>query len=272
MRIFRKRLFVYTMLLSIPVVAISYSNKSVPAPNAVGPADSLTEEMSGIERSSGHEGKINVKQEVHLFKVEAFNKEAKAQWGLEGESANVVLDKINIKNLKATYNGDGITFTISADKAIYDKSTLDIELNNNIIAVTSDGGVLVTDYARWDSKAEEIQTDSHVIVRRENITCLGRGMVSKPRLKLVTLREDIEVKIAPDKVIICDGPFEVDHKKSVAIFNNNVRITDKDSQTYTDKLTVYLNPETNEVSRIVTEGNVRVVHTGDVTGMGEMAF
>ena len=39
---------------------------------------------------------------------------------------------------------------------------------------------------------------------------------------------------------------------------------------YTDKLTVYLNPETNGVSRIVTEGNVKVVYRGDLEDMGDL--
>jgi len=215
---------------------------------------------------------IDIKQKVYSFKVEGFSKDKKIQWGLEGESATIVLNKVNINNLKAVYRGDDITLTLFADKAVYDKDTQDVELKDNIIGETSDGGKFVTDYARYDAKKEEILTDSYVTVSRENIICKGKGLVTKPRLKQVVFQEEIEVDIAPDKKIFCSGPFELDHKKSMAIFNNNVKIIDKDSETFADKLTVYLNPETNQVDRIITEGNVRVVHRGDVTEMGKVSF
>jgi len=131
---------------------------------------------------------------------------------------------------------------------------------------------MVTDYAKWNAENEEITTDSYVIIKRQNIMCTGRGLITRPHLKWVTFREEVEVDIAPDKKILCSGPFEIDHEKNVAIFNNNVKIIDKESETFTDRLTVYLNPDTNEVERVVTEGNVRVVHRGDVEDMGKMEF
>ncbi len=213
-----------------------------------------------------------VKQEVYTFKVEGFNEDQKVQWGLEGESARVIEDKINIKNLHGVYYGDDMTFVVFADSAVYDKKTQDIELKTNIVGKTSDGGEFITDYAKWNAKSEEITTDSRVIVKRQNITCAGRGVVTKPRLKWVLFREEVEVDIAPDKKIVCSGPFELDQAENKAIFNDDVKITDKESETFTDKLTVYLNAGTNEIERIVTEGNVKVVHRGDIEDMGKVSF
>ncbi|OGW75088.1 MAG: LPS export ABC transporter periplasmic protein LptC, partial [Omnitrophica bacterium RBG_13_46_9] len=211
-------------------------------------------------------------QEVYSFKVQGFNNEKKVCWGLEGKSASVVMDEINITDLKAVYYGDDMTLTIFADRAVYDKATQDIELKDNIVGRTSDGSQLVTDYAKWNARTEEITTDSLVLIKRENITCRGKGLVTKPRLKWVTFRNDVEVDIVPDKKIVCSGPFELDHIKNIAIFNNDVKITDKDSETFTDRLTVYLDPETNKIARLVTEGNVRVVHRGKIEDMGKISF
>ncbi len=227
-------------------------------------------DASGAQISQKAEPQI--KQEVYAFKVEGFDEARKVQWELEGESANVVLDEINIRDLRGIYYGDDATFTIFADSAVYNKKTQDIELKDNIVGKTSDGGELVTDYAKWNAKNEEITTDSYVIIKRQNIVCMGRGLVTRPRLKRVTFRKEIEVDIAPDKKILCDGPFEIDHEKNVAIFNNNVKIIDKESETFADRLTVYLNPDTNKVERVVTEGNVRIVHRGDIEDMGNMEF
>ncbi len=225
-----------------------------------------------IASSTLREGSPMVRQEVYTFRVEGFSKDRKVQWGLEGESARVVEDKINITNLRGVYYGDDAIFTIFADSAVYDKKTQDIELKANVVGKTSDGGELVTDYAKWNAKSEEITTDSHVIVRRQNITCRGRGLITKPRLKWVLFKEDVEVDIVPDKKIVCSGPFELDQEKNTAIFKDDVKVTDKDSETFTDKLTVYLNAETNKVERVVTEGNVKLVHTGDIEDMAKMSF
>ncbi len=227
-------------------------------------------DASGAQISQKAEPQI--KQEVYAFKVEGFDENRKVQWELEGESANVVLDEINIRDLRGIYYGDDATFTIFADSAVYNKKTQDIELKDNIVGKTSDGGELVTDYAKWNAKNEEITTDSYVIIKRQNRVCMGRGLVTRPRLKRVTFRKEIEVDIAPDKKIICSGPFEIDHEKNVAIFNNNVKIIDKESETFADRLTVYLNPDTNKVERVVTEGNVRIVHRGDIEDMGNKEF
>ncbi|MCQ9207471.1 MAG: LPS export ABC transporter periplasmic protein LptC [Omnitrophica bacterium] len=215
---------------------------------------------------------LEVNQEVYSFRLEGFNKNNEVQWGLEGGSASVALRKVNINDLKAVYYGEDMTFTIFADKAVYDKETQDIELEANIIGKTSDGGELTTTSAKWNAKTERIETDAYVTVKRDNISCRGKGMITRPRLKRVQFREEIEVVILPDRIITCDGPFEINHDENKAIFHNNVKITDKDSDTFTDKLTVYLDPETNQIERIVTEGNVRVVHTGGVEDIGKMTF
>lgn len=251
-----KKIFFVTILITV-LAANGCSKKDEP--------------QKARETLAGEES-LALKQEVYTFKVEGFNKDKKVQWGLEGESAKVILDKVNIKNLRAVYHGNDMTFTIFADSAVYDKKTQNIELKTNIVGKTSDGGELATDYANWNAEAEEITTDSHVVVKRENITCRGRGLVTRPRLKRVAFEKEVEVDIAPDKKIVCSGPFELDQEKRVAIFNNNVKITDKDSETLTDKLTVYLKAKTNEVERIVTEGNVEVVHRGDIEDMGKMSF
>jgi len=229
-------------------------------------------EVSRDLQNISPEALMEVNQEVYSFRLEGFNKNNEVQWGLEGGSASVVLSKVNIKDLKAVYHGDDMTFTVFADRAVYDKETQDIELEANIIGKTSDGGELTTTSAKWNAKAEEIVTDAYVTVKRENISCRGKGMITRPRLKRVQFREEVVVLISPDRKITCDGPFEIDHDENKAIFNNNVKITDKDSDTFTDRLTVYLDPETNQIERIVTEGNVKVVHTGGAEDIGKMTF
>lgn len=259
----KKRLILFTAALIIIAGMSGCSEKE---------AVSTAGKTSGKEEKSVSQDTLELKQEVYSFRVEGFNKDRKSQWGLEGASANVLEDKINIKGLKAVYLGEDATFTVFADKAVYDKATRDIELKENILGKSSNGGELITAYAKWNAATEEITTPARVLVKRENIKCKGKGMVTWPHLEKVRFREEVTVTIAPDKKITCDGPFELDHRENTAIFNKNVRITEIDSETLTDKLTVYLNPDTNEIERVVTEGNVEIVHKGDKKDIGKMSF
>ena len=49
-----------------------------------------------------------------------------------------------------------------------------------------------------------------------------------------------------------------------------MKIIDNESEMFTDKLTAFLNPKTNEISRVITEGNVKVVHKGSIEDFGEI--
>ena len=212
-----------------------------------------------------------VKQEVYTFKIEGFNKERKIQWVLEGESARVINDKIKIKNLSAIYYGDKEIFNLTCEKAIYDKETQNIELSDNVVGKSSTGGEFATNYAQWLSRLEEIRTDSYVIVKRDNVICKGRGLITKPRLKWVIFNKDVEVDFDDGKKITCSGPFEIDHEKNIAIFKKNVKILDKNSQMFADMLTVYLHPDTNKIERIVTSGSVKMIHKGSLENVGNFA-
>lgn len=234
--------------------------------------ENTSESRAGDSTAAPDKNASALKQEVYSFKVEGFNKDKKMQWNLEGESAHVVKDKINIHNLRAIYYGDDAVFTVLADKAVYDKKTQNVELRSNIIARSSDGGELITDYAVWNPTNEEIKTDAHVVVKRENIICKGTGLITRPKMKWAEFAEEIEVNFNEGRVITCNGPFTINHEEHIAIFNNNVKVRDEKSDMFTDKLTVFLNPDTNEVESIVTEGNVEVVHRGNIEDLDKITF
>lgn len=216
--------------------------------------------------------KPELKQELYTFRVEGFDENRKLKWILIGESADIMGEKIEVNNLKAIYYDKETTFNLLADRAVYNKNTQDIELIENIVGISSDGGRFFTDRAVWYAKDEKIVTDSYVTVRRKNMVCRGRGLVTKPKLKWVSFQKNVEVDIIPDRKIRCDGPFEIDYAKNIAIFYNNVELEDKHNKTYADKLTVFLNPESRKIEKVITEGNVKVVHRGEFEDIDKLDF
>jgi len=208
-------------------------------------------EIEKKKRAASEKGALNIEQEVYTFKVKGYDANRKVRWGLEGESANVVGDKINISNLSAVYYGDEMTLNLVSENAVYDKKTQNIELKGNIVGKTSDGGELMTDYAKWNADREEITSDSHVVIKRQNIVCKGIGLVTKPRIKQVTFNKEVDVDFSSDKRILCDGPFEIDYDKNKAVFKNNVTVIDKKGKMFVDELVVYIDPETKKVTECI---------------------
>ena len=226
--------------------------KKSDAKNIIDADTPLGKTSQALEKSMG--------QEMYHFKIEGVTEDGAAEWKLVGTSGDIEGEIITINELRAEYYDKEMTFYLKADKAIYNRNTKNIELFDNIKGTVSDGGELYANYAIWNSATEEITTDSFVTVKKENMTCTGRGALTKPKLKWVRFNTDVLVDFSGDRRIACDGPFIFDQKNSVAIFNTNVKVTDADSDTFTDKMTVHLVPETNRVDRIVTEGNVKIVH------------
>jgi len=226
-------------------------------------ADAARQEAVEINTPFGSTSQMlkkGIGQEMYHFKVEGVAEDGESEWKLIGTSGDITDDIITIQELKAEYHDKEMVFYLKADKGIYHRKTKNIELFENIEGRASDGGELYANYAIWNSATEEITTDSFVTVKKENMTCTGRGVLTKPKLKWVRFNKDVLVDFSGDRRIACEGPFVFDQAESVAIFNTNVKITDADSDTFTDRLTVYLVPDTNRVERIVTEGNVKIVH------------
>ncbi|MBL7158395.1 MAG: LPS export ABC transporter periplasmic protein LptC [Candidatus Omnitrophica bacterium] len=222
-------------------------------------AETIVEVDTPLGKTS-HRMEKGIGQEMYHFKVEGVTEDGESEWKLVGTSGDISNEIITIYELRAEHYDKETIFYLKADKAIYNRKTKNIELFDNIKGNSSDGGEIFANYAIWNSATEEITTDSFVTVKKENMTCTGRGALTKPKLKWVRFNTDVLVDFSEDRRIACDGPFVFDQENSVAIFNTNVKVSDADSDTFTDKMTVYLVQDTNRVDRIVTEGNVKIVH------------
>jgi len=255
----KRKLHILTVIAGIFALTASYGcSKQEQKSTAAG--ETKTIEIDTPFGSTSQNLKQGIGQEMYHFKVEGVTQDGQAEWKLMGTSGDITDEIITIKELKAEYHDKETVFYLRADRAAYNRKTKNIELFENIEGRASDGGELYASYAIWNASTEEITTDSFVTVKKENITCTGRGAMTKPKLKWVRFDSDVLVDFSGDRRIACDGPFIFDQMKSVAIFNTNVKVTDADSDTFTDKLTVYLVPETNRVDHIITEGNVNIVH------------
>ena len=198
-------------------------------------------------------------QQILHFNLEGYNDSGNKEWQIEGESADIIGNKINLNNIVAKSYSDKAKVTLVADKGVYDKDTRDIKLAENVVAMTDDGAKLTADSLSWIQTKESITTDGPVTLERDDIKTSGTGAVASPKLKQVELKENVRVEMKPATMITCDGSLEFDYENSVAVFNDNVAIKDERGEIHADKITAYLDKVSKKIREIIAEGNVRIV-------------
>lgn len=214
-------------------------------------------------------------QQANSFTLTEYKEDGNKKWEIIGKSANILEKLVHMTDIVAIAYGEDNTTTLSAKEGTYNRESQDIHLEKDVVATTSDGARLTTDSLDWDEKERIVTTDDKIRVNRENIETTGKGGLARPDLKYVQLKEDVEVKIDTQSsvnptIITCDGPLEVDYEKNLAIFHNNVIVTDEKGKIFADKMDVYVDPKANKVDRVFATGNVRIVR-GENTTYSEQA-
>jgi len=168
-----------------------------------------------------------------------------------------------------TYEGGVVDF--KAGKALYRRQDNTLELRDGVSFATDEGVTLETDSARWNRSDDLVSSEEQVVITRKEppTTVTGTGLTARPGLKTATLQEEVTVTTETQDgrkiVISCDGPLEVRHEEGVAVFNDNVQVTQADTKMYADQATVTFDPETQALDTVVAEGQVRIVRGDDTT-------
>ena len=199
-----------------------------------------------------------LEQKVLSFTIDGRSPKGAKQWHLEGNSAEIREEDIYLNDLKAVVYGDNVTANLTSDSGIYRREKGEVELIGNVKVFADDGFVLTTERAKWSQMTREIFTDSVVHIKREGMSAVGKGGMANSDEKTAMLREDVIVIMEPDTKVNCDGSMEINYNDNVAVFHENVRVEDKDGELFADKLTVDLDPETQKLTRVTAEGNVKV--------------
>ncbi|MBN2120646.1 MAG: LPS export ABC transporter periplasmic protein LptC [Candidatus Omnitrophica bacterium] len=179
-------------------------------------------------------------------------------------------DLVVEENIKGTtLNKDGQVH-FEAKKALFNKSDMTLEMQDDVKIETQEGLRLETDAIKWNQNNDKVFTDQRVkITKQEELQIEGRGLDAKPSLKRAKIEEEVEVRIPQEDstfiMITCNGPLEIDYQEGVAVFYNDVRVNQKDSQLFSDKATMYFDLNTRSIDKIVAEGNVRIIRGKDTS-------
>ena len=223
------------------------------------------------------------------FSLSGYAKGGKKQWELEGKSADIGTENINLIDVIGRVYGKDTNMTIVADQGSLNRINDNVHLEKNVLVTTDEGATMTTDYLDWDAQNEKLTTDAPVQIKRGKMRASGQGIIAQPVLNLVQLKKNVTVEIflesrtesvtakdTPTTVITCDGPLEVDYQSNLAIFQNNVKVEDRRGEIFADKMDVYFATQTESgkelpgmqglgIERIVSTGNVEIHHGENIT-------
>jgi LPS export ABC transporter protein LptC len=211
-------------------------------------------------------------QKVLGFSLSNFGEKNKKTWDLVGETLEVYGSLIKLTNIKADLYGEQEDMVLTADTGTFDRSLGKLHLQDNVVITTESGAKMMTDTLDWLQKAQTVSTPDKVNIFRNNMEAEGVGAIGKPDLKQVSLNKEVQVDINSESegvlkktTITCDGPLDIDYQKQEAVFNENVKVYDGESQLYADKMTGYFDKETKKIVKIIAEGSVKIVRGQDTS-------
>ena len=160
---------------------------------------------------------------------------------------------------------------IKARKALFNKAENSLEMQEEVRIETEEGMRLETEVIKWNQDQDKVFTDQPVTITKDEdrLQIKGRGLDAQPSLKNAKINEEVSVKIPQEDnsfiMITCQGPLELEYEKGIAVFYNEVKVSQKDSTLYSDKATMYFNNQTRTVDKVVAEGNVRIIRGKDTS-------
>jgi LPS export ABC transporter protein LptC len=203
---------------------------------------------------------------ISTFMLVGHTETGRKKWQIEGETADLLNDRVDLSPVTATSFGE-IEVHLTSEKGRFHKTTEDVHLEGNVVVTTSDEGKLTTETLDWTAKEETATTADWVTVTRPGITVVGLGGIGFPNLKKVRLDKQVTVTLAGEggqTVVTCDGPMEVDYGKHLARFWENVRVEDAKGVVESDRLDVNLDQLTNQIEKATFWGNVKIQQEGQV--------
>jgi LPS export ABC transporter protein LptC len=210
-------------------------------------------------------------QKILGFTLSNFGEKNKKTWDLQGDTLEVYGDLINLTEVKANMYGENDNMVLTADSGTFNRAEGKVHLQDNVVITSDSGAKMTTDTLDWAQKDQLVSTEDKVNIYRDNIEAEGVGAVGKTDLKQFSLNKEVQVDINSESqgqmkktTIICDGPLDIDYQAQTAIFNNNVKATDGESELYGDKMTGYFDKDTKKIAKIVVEGNVKIIRGQDI--------
>ncbi|MDD5005184.1 MAG: LPS export ABC transporter periplasmic protein LptC [Candidatus Omnitrophica bacterium] len=213
-------------------------------------------------------------QKMLGFSLSNFGEKNEKIWDMQGDTLEVFGNIANLTNVKANLYGKEDNMVLTADTGSFDRAEGKMHLQDNVVITSDSGAKVMTDTLDWFQKNQVVSTQDKVNIYKDGMTAEGMGAVGHTDLKQISLNKDVQVDINSDSdsqgkmkktTITCDGPLDVDYQGQTAVFRDNVKSDDGESQLYADKMTAYFDKNTKKIVKVIAEGNVKIVRGQDIS-------
>ena len=212
-------------------------------------------------------------EQMRQFTITGFTDSGNKAWELNANTADILADIVNLSTIKGTSFGDDVKVDLTSIKGVFNRSSSNILLQEEVIIKSDEGTVLLTDSLNWNAKEEIVTTDDFVFINRKDMDVSGKGAWAKPNLKIANILKEVTLVVKdPSAVITCDGPLEMDYYKNVAYFNNKVHVVDKETIIDADKATAYFDSKKRSLVKVLCIGNVEITRGEDKTFADSLTY
>ncbi|MEA3305390.1 MAG: LPS export ABC transporter periplasmic protein LptC [Candidatus Omnitrophota bacterium] len=233
----------------ITIVLLGGCAEKMPGP----PPLSVSEDSGKEKKVSG----LDEEQKILSFDMTGYTKDGKKKWDIKGKSADIVSDTIILNSIEANVYSEERLVSLKAKSGRYDKKNSSIRLEDDVVVTTSDKVRLIAEWFEWESKTDEIKTDSFVEVTRDNFYASGHGALASTKHKKVQLNKNVTVK--QDKITItCGGPLYIDYGANKASFYDMVKVIEPRGELMADRLDIFFNPDSQKMEKAIAEKNVEL--------------
>ena len=216
-------------------------------------------------------------QQFEDFDLAGYGQNGTKQWDVKGDNADVQGDTVALTNIVANSYGDQ-KMNLTAKSGQLDKANGNMHLEKDVVVTSQTGAQLMTDSLDWHKEKDLVTTNDDVFLSKDGMTATGNGAVVHPNQNTAQINRNVVVNVntTPKAMqghiitITSDGSMEVEYTKGTAVFTKNVVAVDGDRKIVADKMTILVDPKTNQIQEMVCIGNVGITQ-GENTAHAQQA-
>jgi len=213
-------------------------------------------------------------QQMSAFTLTGYELDGSKRWEMTGREASVDGNLVTIHWPDAIGYDLARVAYLTARVAEMDQTSRHVRMEHEVTIHTNDGWWLAAPVLHWIPHQNQVATETPVRIETDHMLLRGRGASALTQLKQAKLLEDVELVLNPGDqdpqaegpahvTITCDGPLSFDYEHSVATFERNVHVTDRQGELFSDTLIAYLDSARHTIRYAEAIGRVRVHHSHD---------
>ena len=116
---------------------------------------------------SEEEANLSTDQKMMAFSLSGFEKTGRKKWEVQGKSADIVSEVVNLTDVVAKAYGDQTDMTLTADKGSFNRATNDAHFESNVVVSGTNGTKMTTDALDLKNTEQKVYTDKPVDMKSE---------------------------------------------------------------------------------------------------------